>query len=157
MSILSHQSAVNPTQNFWGTGSGVSGGVAVVSTPSSPVPISNLAPDAFFYFPLFDPPGAEFPIDVTMGITINFIFDGNQDFDNFTIGMDYNGVVSPSSAVDLKISKGIFGVSLVGFFTIPANTPVTLQGFVQNTTSTSNDLNVDMLLGVTNVISFVPP
>lgn len=157
MSVLPNSTNVTPTVNFWGAGGGGGYGnlLAVVPQPTTPFVVSNLPPGDYLYFPLFTP-GLEFPLDTQMTVTLNFIFDSSINFDEFTVGMEQDGVVEVSSTVDLHNQKGVFGMSLVAFFENPANTPINLQGFIRNTTATTNDLTVPTSVSFTNIIVAVP-
>jgi len=157
MSLLPNSTNVNENLTFFGAGGGGLGiGTVCIPYPTNVLLVVNLPPGNFVYFPLSNPL-VEFPYNTQMTVTINFIFDSNINFDEFTVGMEQDGVVSVSSTVDLHNQKGVFGVSLVGYFTNPANTPINIRGFIQNTTSSGTNLTVPTKMGFTNIVVFVPP
>jgi hypothetical protein len=154
MSILSHQSAVNPTLNFWGTGSSVSG-TAVLAQTSTNVSINDLQPNEYFYIPLFPLP--ELPYDGSLDITLNWVFIGVIDFDSFTIGVEKDGVVVCEVPLNLTISKGAFGTSIVASETFSANVPFEIKAFLKNNTATTDPLTLDTFLGSTTIITVTQP
>lgn len=118
MSVLSHQSAINPTQNFWGTGSG--SGIAPFYVGMTGDTFDASLTDGNF-FGCGDPINfPTLPYDVVYFVSCYFnLSSGGVDSGEFELQLSGTST-SATTPCNFSASKGWFSMSLSTNFTIPA-------------------------------------
>lgn len=134
MSLLAHQSAVNPTVNFWGNGGGSPVPVPYQESSAS-ANINTTIGDGLEYKPI-SITIADSPLDIVYVVSVfyNLNSDGADSFP-FLLGVQYNGGNQFAIEADFKSGKGWATSSFTQSYNIiPNSGAITLETYINNTT-----------------------
>lgn len=123
MSVLSHQSDINPIQNFWGSGGGVPEPLEhppfIVDVPSTMQDFDAVVSNET-YFTILNTSFYKLPYDVLYMITGVFNFqDMDESTPEFDVGVSGTTIVAFSKC-NFTATKGWFGMSVVAVSPVPA-------------------------------------